>query len=119
MKKPQCPMHRAMTCAVAIECEHGYDVCPKCDPCTCGQCLSVPATPEPKRPTFEEWFQSLDKLGQKARCFDAPDVRFLCPGSKARRPYKGTDGLAFECYEMGLTPEQALSEMLVEQDSYL
>lgn len=21
--------------SVAIECEHGYDVCPKCDACTC------------------------------------------------------------------------------------
>ena len=30
-----CPYRRAVTCAVAIECEHGYDVCPKCDPCTC------------------------------------------------------------------------------------
>lgn len=31
-----CPFQIAVSCAVAIECEHGYDVCPKCDPCTCG-----------------------------------------------------------------------------------
>jgi hypothetical protein len=30
--------HRvALTCAVSIVCEHGYDVCPECDPCTCSQ----------------------------------------------------------------------------------
>ncbi len=23
--------------ATIIECEHGYDVCPECDPCTCGK----------------------------------------------------------------------------------
>lgn len=30
-----CAFRRALTCAVGIECEHGYDVCPICDPCTC------------------------------------------------------------------------------------
>jgi hypothetical protein len=30
-----CPQWRAMVCSVPIECEHGHDVCPKCDPCTC------------------------------------------------------------------------------------
>lgn len=30
-----CTMRLALTCAVAIECRHGYDVCPTCDPCTC------------------------------------------------------------------------------------
>lgn len=34
--KPDCKFLKAATCAVGIECEHGYDVCPKCDPCTCG-----------------------------------------------------------------------------------
>ncbi len=37
------PRKHAKTCrfwlsihgAVGIECEHGYDSCPKCDPCTC------------------------------------------------------------------------------------
>ena len=33
--KKNCPYYRAMTCAVGIECAHGYDVCPMCDPCTC------------------------------------------------------------------------------------
>ncbi len=30
-----CKFLLAATCAIAIECPHGYDVCPKCDPCTC------------------------------------------------------------------------------------
>jgi hypothetical protein len=28
-------LYRLATTGVAIECEHGYDVCPRCDPCTC------------------------------------------------------------------------------------
>lgn len=31
-----CLLFRAANCAVPIECEHGHDVCPFCDPCTCG-----------------------------------------------------------------------------------
>lgn len=31
-----CRFRNSVLCPVAIECEHGYDVCPKCDPCTCG-----------------------------------------------------------------------------------
>lgn len=30
-----CAFRRAATCAVGIECPHGRDVCPTCDPCTC------------------------------------------------------------------------------------
>lgn len=30
-----CRLRVATDCAAAIECEHGYDVCPICDPCTC------------------------------------------------------------------------------------
>jgi len=30
-----CKFRKSVTCAVGIECEHGFDVCPKCDPCTC------------------------------------------------------------------------------------
>lgn len=29
----KCRMNLAM--GQSIDCEHGYDVCPKCDPCTC------------------------------------------------------------------------------------
>lgn len=36
-----CKLRRSATCAVPIACEHGYDVCPICDPCTC----AVGATP--------------------------------------------------------------------------
>ena len=30
-----CRFRKALLCPVSIECEHGWDVCPKCDPCTC------------------------------------------------------------------------------------
>lgn len=29
----------AVMCAVPIECEHGFDACPKCDPCDCQKVL--------------------------------------------------------------------------------
>jgi hypothetical protein len=30
-----CLFRLAVTCAISIECDHGFDVCPTCDPCTC------------------------------------------------------------------------------------
>ena len=30
-----CPFWRAYNGNVGIECDHGYDVCPICDPCAC------------------------------------------------------------------------------------
>ncbi len=33
----RCRFRIAATCAAAIECEHGFDVCPTCDPCTCSR----------------------------------------------------------------------------------
>lgn len=30
-----CRFRFAVACAVPITCDHGYDVCPICDPCTC------------------------------------------------------------------------------------
>lgn len=30
-----CSFRRAATCGIGIECDHGRDVCPTCDPCTC------------------------------------------------------------------------------------
>lgn len=47
--QPQCRFRRAVICSVGIECEHGYDVCPACDPCTCGPRLG--ATPIALRET--------------------------------------------------------------------
>jgi hypothetical protein len=35
--KDGCQYRLAVTCAVGIECKHGYDVCPECDPCTCDE----------------------------------------------------------------------------------
>jgi hypothetical protein len=32
---PGCRHRAAIECTVAIECDHGYDVCPTCDACTC------------------------------------------------------------------------------------
>lgn len=33
--EPDCLYRKSVTCPVGVECEHGYDVCPICDPCTC------------------------------------------------------------------------------------
>lgn len=33
--KDGCKFRLASTCAVPFECEHGFDACPTCDPCTC------------------------------------------------------------------------------------
>ena len=32
---PDCKFRRSATCAIGIECKHGRDTCPICDPCTC------------------------------------------------------------------------------------
>lgn len=32
---PKCRFRVSATCPVPVECDHGYDVCPECDPCTC------------------------------------------------------------------------------------
>lgn len=36
---PGCQMRAAIQCAVGLECIHGYDVCPICDPCNCEELL--------------------------------------------------------------------------------
>lgn len=33
--KKDCPMFISLICPVAVECVHGFDVCPICDRCTC------------------------------------------------------------------------------------
>lgn len=38
----KCKMRIAATGAIAIECDHGYDCCPICDPCTCSAKNSNP-----------------------------------------------------------------------------
>jgi len=40
-----CRFRLAAACAVPIECDHGYDVCPQCDPCSCS-CSVKACTPE-------------------------------------------------------------------------
>ena len=38
---PFCQLYIAVSGAAGIECAHGYDVCPQCDPCTCDPALFV------------------------------------------------------------------------------
>jgi hypothetical protein len=33
---PGCLFRQAAAGGLAVNCEHGRDVCPTCDPCTCG-----------------------------------------------------------------------------------
>lgn len=33
--EPECRYRISLLCPVGIECEHGFDVCLICDPCTC------------------------------------------------------------------------------------
>jgi len=33
--RAKCGMRVAALGAVAVECPHGFDCCPECDPCTC------------------------------------------------------------------------------------
>jgi hypothetical protein len=35
--EPDCRFRKALLCPVGIECEHSFDVCPTCDPCTCAE----------------------------------------------------------------------------------
>ena len=35
--KTDCLFFRAVACTTPIACEHGYDCCPECDPCTCAK----------------------------------------------------------------------------------
>jgi hypothetical protein len=32
----ECRYRISVACPVAVECEHGFDVCPTCDACNCG-----------------------------------------------------------------------------------
>lgn len=38
----RCRYRVAATCAIPISCACGYDVCAKCDPCTCGTTVVKP-----------------------------------------------------------------------------
>jgi hypothetical protein len=46
----QCALRRATTGAVAIACDHGRDVCPLCDPCTCATPPTAAMAYGPDRP---------------------------------------------------------------------
>lgn len=49
---PKCRYAIAMRSPVGIECIHGFDVCPNCDPCTCESLGFAPAlaAPTPAQP---------------------------------------------------------------------
>jgi hypothetical protein len=66
--------------------------------------------------SFDQWFAALDKLGIAEGFFHPHGTRFLCTGSRARRPNKGEDGFFRQCFDDGMTPLQALGEARVEQD---
>jgi hypothetical protein len=43
--KEGCQYRLALTCAIPIQCEtHGFDVCPTCDPCSCGEAAPTRAS---------------------------------------------------------------------------
>ena len=58
--------------------------------------------------TFERWMEAVEKIGIRERIFDRPDLRFLCPGSKPRRPYTGADGAFYQLWEDGVPAEFAI-----------
>lgn len=62
---------------------------------------------------FEKWMDRVEKLGLKAGLIDPPDVQFLCPGSKLRRFYRGTDGAFYLLWQSGCPAEKAIGEALV------
>ncbi len=39
--KSDCSFRISSTCAISIECEHGFGVCSICDPCTCGAGIKI------------------------------------------------------------------------------
>jgi hypothetical protein len=62
--------------------------------------------------TFEAWMKQVDVLGVREGVFDPPDAKYLCPGSKPRRPYTGKDGVFYELWESGVPIGMALGEAL-------
>jgi hypothetical protein len=70
--KRDCRYRFALTCAIPIECDHGLDTCPICDPCTCTTKLDgfISEYEQYRKKTLEipeEWVlkqytQKLDKL---------------------------------------------------------
>lgn len=48
---PACKFRTAAACPIGLACEHGRDVCPECDPCTCGAATATERSlPVPLRP---------------------------------------------------------------------
>lgn len=52
-----CRFRTSATCAVGVECDHGFDVCADCDPCTC----------TPPRPRNLGGGRTLDALREKSQ----------------------------------------------------
>ena len=66
--------------------------------------------------TFALWLEKVDAIGIREHIFDKPTDRFLCPGSKPRRPYTGEDGAFYRLWQEGVPPEFAIGEALVMED---
>lgn len=60
-----CRFRTAVVCPVGIECDHGYDVCPVCDPRTCSS--GLPDRKNPVVPALErlpeQWTVAADESG--------------------------------------------------------
>ncbi len=39
--KPDCRFMRAARLSVELACDHGFQACPICDPCTCGAAVTL------------------------------------------------------------------------------
>lgn len=80
-----CRYRRSMLCPVAIACEHGYDVCPECDPCTCPPKGTMPIR---LRQTVHNHPPRVNLLGAT----DPYSDRDSDPDETKRPPYAGRDG---------------------------
>lgn len=65
---------------------------------------------------FARWLEKVDAIGQREGFFDPPGLGFACPGSHARRPYAGEDGIFRQLFESGVPPEFAIGEALAAED---
>jgi hypothetical protein len=66
---------------------------------------------------FDKWMDRVEQIGIEEGIFDPPEMRFACPASGPRRPYRGEDGLFFQLWQSGVPCQMAIGEALVEQDT--
>jgi hypothetical protein len=66
---------------------------------------------------FDRWMDRVEEQGIEEGIFDPRDIKFACPATRARHPYRGEDGLFFQLWQSGVSWQMALGEALVEQDA--